>query len=236
MAGCAALIALVSLLQCRAGSWSRGVAQTLLSVGFALGVLGMRIALAPGAAVEPLTVFVLAAAAGIAAAGLRGGDSARRQGVIALSSAAVVVSLHAMYQKFWGFERLMQSVGAETDLPDRAAVLAKLEGGRSFAGFITPAGLGGFLLLSLPLTVSLGLEQRGARRTAWFAAAALQVAAFLAAASATAAGALLGATAVAALVWSRRRRFSDRRRTGAGSDYGQGQARKDQPDRQDTSR
>jgi len=188
MAGCALLIALVAMLQCASGSCSRGRTQALLAAGLALGVLGMRTALAPGAAVEPIAVFVLAAAAGIAAAGLACGATARRQGMIALAAAAVPVSLHALYQKFWSFERLLAGVVAEPDLPDRAAVLAKLEGGRSFAGFITPAGLGGFLLLSLPLTVSLGLEERGTRRIAWSAAA------------------LLGATAVAALVWSRRRR------------------------------
>ena len=206
MAGCAILIALVAALQCGAGSWGRGPAQAALAGGLALGVLGMRVALAPGAAVEPVAIFMLAGAAGIAATGLSGGDAARRQGAIALGLAAIVVSLQALYQKLWGFERLIRTIGTDTSLPDRAAVLAKLEGGRSFAGFITPAGLGGFLLLSIPVTVSLALEQKGTRRTAWFVVAALQIAAFLSAASATAAASLLGATAVAALVWNRRRR------------------------------
>jgi hypothetical protein len=149
---------------------------------------------------------ILALAAGIAAAGLRGEDGVRRQGVVVLAATATVVSLHALYQKFWGLERLLQAVTTDADLPDRAAVLAKLEGGRAFAGFITPAGLGGFLLLSLPLTISLILDARGSRRWAWAATALLQVGAFLSASSVTAAVALLAATALGALVWSRRRR------------------------------
>jgi tetratricopeptide (TPR) repeat protein len=205
MTGCALLVLLAVGLQSARGAWGERTAHGLLVGGGVLAILAARAARAPGAAVEPVSVVVLAAAVGIAAAGLQGGERARCQGLRLLGAAAVAVSLHALYQKLFGLERLRQLLEGAQDLPDRAAVLAKLEGGRAFAGFITPAALGGFLLLSLPLSASLALATRGTRRVAWVVACVLQLGAFLAAASATAAGALLATTALALLVWSRRR-------------------------------
>jgi O-antigen ligase len=205
MAGCAVLIAITALLRWGSPAGSAG-RLAWLTAGLLLAILAGVSALAPGAAVEPIAVGTLAAAAGIAAAGLRTDADTRRQGAVALAVSATVVSAHAIYQKTWGFARMLESLAADPDLPDRAAVLSKLAGGRAFAGFITPAGLGGFLALALPVTVALALESRGARRVAWVIPAALQTAAFLAAASATATVALLGATALAALAWNRGRR------------------------------
>lgn len=194
LAGAAALIVLLALLCC--GRWSRPASALLVAAGLLAPVLG-RAALAPGAAVEPTVIAVLALAAGLACGTVAGALEGLAR---AAALAGGAVAAHGLYQKLWGFERVARALAQDPALPDREAVLAKLQGGRAFAGFSTPAALGGMLGLSLPLTVALAVGARGRVRAAWIAVAVLQLAGLLATASATAAAALLGATALAAVV------------------------------------
>jgi hypothetical protein len=75
----------------------------------------------------------------------------------------------------------------------------RIEEGRAFAAFTTPAGLAGYLALALPLTVGLAIELRGRNRWLALIAASLQLAGLFSAASATATAALLLALGLAAL-------------------------------------
>ena len=123
-----------------------------------------------------------------------------------LAFVAACVAAHALYQSAWGLDRLADIVRNDPAFPDREAILVRLGRGRPFASFATPAALGGFLILALPVTVALAWAARGAVRVAWVAAAVCQVGALLAAASATATAALFGSVLLAAGVWSRARR------------------------------
>jgi O-antigen ligase len=204
----AASAALVALLALRA--WNHGERRTeriLLVVAAALALPAAWAALAPGAAVWPSALALVAGGAGLSVAALpRGERFGERVGqVLALTGG--LVSVHALYQRLWGFERLAARVAADPALPDRDAMLARLEQGRAFAAFATPAALGGFLALSTPLTLALLLRARGARRPLWGALLLLQLAGMLCAASATAIAALLGAVALAGLVWKIRGRL-----------------------------
>jgi hypothetical protein len=113
-----------------------------------------------------------------------------------------MVALHALAQWTWGLERLAGEIGAagSGSIPDHEVVMARLESGRAFAAFPTPAGLAGFLALTIPATAGLALASRGARRLVWSVVAAAQALALLATASATGTAALLCATLLAGLL------------------------------------
>ena len=205
MAGCAALIAVLALMGWRrSGANLSGQATLLVIAAVALPLTW--VALAPAAAVEPLAVGLLAGAAGLGVASADLGDRHRRLVTTVLAVVAAWVALQALYQWAWGLDRLAEVVGQDPALPDREAILVRLDRGRPFASFATPAALGGFLTLALPVTVALAWAARGAARLAWVAAAACQVGALLAAASATAAAALLGSVLLALWAWSSARR------------------------------
>lgn len=190
MAGCAVLL----ILSCLVVVWRRPAApsgQAMLATLLALAWPLAWAACAPGAAVEPLALFFLAGAAGVLAAATA---SALRQGESLpglLAGTGGLVALHALYQKLWGLERL--AIRLETiasGLPDRDLVLARVREGRAFGAFATPAALGGFLALVLPVTVGLALARRGRARILLFLVAGLEGAGLLASASATACAAL----------------------------------------------
>ncbi|NIR60112.1 MAG: hypothetical protein GWO02_11650, partial [Gammaproteobacteria bacterium] len=65
--------------------------------------------------------------------------------------------------------------------------------GRAFANFSTPAALGGFLALVLPVTLERAVASAGRRRVLWAAAVVAQLVALFASASLTATAALIGA-------------------------------------------
>ena len=163
---------------------------------------------APGAVVAPVGIWILAAAAGIAAAGMTGQSGLGRAAAVAAALTGVGVSLHALAQALWGLEGLADAVAARPDLPDRDALLARIDEGRAFAGFSTPAALGGFVALVLPVTAGLALTARGRLRAVWWVVVALEAGAMLVAASATAVAALLAALGLGLLVWSRSRRLA----------------------------
>lgn len=200
-AGCAALLALAAVV---AGRRLPAGPTRWLAVFPLLAIPAARAAQAPGAAVEPLALLALALGAGTIAASL----AARHRGLRRtlgwwIAGLAACAAVHGLVQRFWTLDRLLERVAADPTLPDRGALVARLDGGRAFAGFLTPAGLGGMLALALPLTVALALDARGRRRSAAWLLVALQIGGFLAAASSTAGGALLLATT--ALAWQRAR-------------------------------
>jgi len=203
MAGSAALIVLLGAL-CHHRLPVLGLA--VLGLASVLAVPLLLGAVAPAAAVEPIALTVLAAFAGMAGAALAGDERLARAVARSCAWAGAAVAFHGVVQRLWGLERLARAVSGDPTLPDRAAVLLKLESARAFAGFSTPAALGGFLALTLPVTIALARQARGRNRGVWIVLAGLQVAGFVATASATAALALLVATAIATLLWSRRRR------------------------------
>jgi O-antigen ligase len=201
MAGCALLLGLLAL-----AGWSRGPLPPLLVVGLLLAVLRAWTAATPAAAVEPLALFWLAVVAGLGLARIGDLPSARAVAP-AVVVAAAVVALHALYQKGWGLEQSAAAVLADPNYPDRDAVLTRLGRGRAFAGFPTPAALGGYLCIALPVAVGWLLSEQGRRRMLGLVVAALSLGAFVAAASATATAALLGALMLAAVVWGRARKL-----------------------------
>ena len=191
MAVCAALTGLLALRVWRAGGNVAG--QTALVVAALLAVPACQAALAPGAAVRPVARVFVAAALGLSIAALASRGPVLPRAARGLAAAAALASLHALYQWIWGLDRLRDQVLADPRVPDREIVLGRLEHGRAFAGFSTPAALGGLLVISLPLTVVLAVGARGRARWAWAGLGFLQVAGLLTSSSATAVAALLGA-------------------------------------------
>jgi hypothetical protein len=204
LVGCAALVVLLAALVWRRAAHDAAAHALILALTAAAVVLAC-LAPVPAAAVEPVGLALLAAAVGLAAARTEGGEALTRGLALVLAAVTVGVALHGLYQWSWGLEHTAEAVRQMPWLPDHAAALARLERGRAFAGFATPAALGGFLALALPVTVGLALSRRGWRRGIALAAAALGAGAFLAAASVTAAVALLAAALLAAVAWSRAR-------------------------------
>jgi hypothetical protein len=194
MAGVSVLVALLAILV----PPGDGDAVKGLVLGFALAG-GALAFLVPVPAVQPMAVALVAATAGAHLAGL---PRAFRWGPavpISLSLAGAAVSLHALEQKLWGLHALAEQVRATPGVPDRDVILGRLAEGRAFAAFPTPAALGGFLVLALPVTVAEAFRAGRRARIALAVAAVLEVAGLLCAASVTAAAALLGALLIAAV-------------------------------------
>lgn len=206
LAGCAALIALLVLLVLPARAGAERVAPLLLLLlaAFPLAL----VAAAPGAVVEPMAVVFLAVAAGIGTALLPSEWRQRFPLPRLMAGLGAIVSLYAMYQVGWGLPALTEALETGPPLADQGLLLERARGGRAFALFSTPAALGGFLVLTLPVTlVAAASADRLARRLllAW---AALQVGGLVATASVTAIAALIGAVLTAALVRPRTRRLA----------------------------
>jgi hypothetical protein len=164
-----------------------------------VGLLALagRFADAPGAAVLPVATAALAVAFGIAA---RTGGSAE-SGWLALAASGAFVGARAVYDAVYGLRALAERVRSDAaSIPSAELVLGRLEQGRAYAGFPTPAAAGGFLALAIPVTVALAVASRGRRRVLLGGAAALEVAGLVATRSLTAAAALLVALVLAALL------------------------------------
>lgn len=194
LAGCGLLIGLAGL------RGMRGNSATLFTTVFAIvsfGLCSATIRQSLSFALWPLAMGMLALAIGLAAR-----RSARDSRLLtwvtwALILSGASVSLHAIYQSFWGFEALLRLVDGDPHYPDRAAVLTRLGRGRAFAAFATPAALGGYLAMTLPVSVGVAIRSKGVARLGAGSLCLLQAAALLASASATATAALIGALAVA---------------------------------------
>jgi O-antigen ligase len=204
MAVCSALIALLALMAWREAE--SGVGRLVMVVAAAVAIPAAMSAKAPAASLIPLAALFMAAAAGLAAAGLRQRRSLLQAAAGTIALSAGLLSLHAIYQKLWGLERLAGLLAANNAIPDYEQLLGRIETGRAYATFSTPAGFGCFLALALPATLGLALAGSGKKRIFWFVLGALQAGGFLCAASATALAALLGAIALTILFWSAGRR------------------------------
>jgi O-antigen ligase len=198
MAGEAALLALWGVV-----AWTRPVAAWLL-LGLGLGLLcyfpAALVAQAPGSVIRPLSVWILGLAAGVCASVLDPGVRRRDTIALALAVTATVVALHGLYQVSWGLDELVSRIDGGAAVADPQLVLERAADGRAFAAFPTPAALGGFLALSLPLTLGTALGRTGRTRWSLMGLAVIQSAGLLAAASATAAASLLIAVVLGAAV------------------------------------
>ena len=206
MAGCSFLIILLTVVLWRQPAAVHGSSARAMLIVVGVGLPLARIAYVPGAAVEPLAIAILAIAAGAGAAAWTRDKPSGFPLVAIVAGVGAWVSLHAVYQKLWGIERLSKLVAADPGLPDHQALMIRLSGGRAFASFVTPAALGGFLALALPITCGLAAGARGRSRKLWAAVAALQLIGLLTAASATSVGALFAAVAVAGAAWTTSRK------------------------------
>jgi hypothetical protein len=171
-------------------------------------VVAIRVALSPGEAVVPIIGGLVAALAGIAALGVT--VSFDKLGLW-MAAAVGLVSVRALYETIWGLAGRAAMLRASAG-PDAGAMLNRLEQGRPYAGFVTPAALGCFFAMTLPVVVAWALSRRGLPRVLGWLAAISGTAGLLATRSVTAMAALGGALAIAAL----RRRVPARTLVGAG--------------------
>lgn len=210
LAGAAALALLAAALTVRedplALAGTRGV---LLAGAWPVGVFLARSAEAPGVSLEPLAIPAIALAVGIAASAIRGHEVRERWAPGALAIAGTLVAARALYEVLWGLRSWAAELRAGVPLPDRELVLSRIQEGRAYAGFATPAALGAFLVLAFCATAGLAWRERGRwKRAAIASAAVVQLAGLGASRSLTAAGALLAAgTAALALRRPRGRRL-----------------------------
>jgi len=199
--GCAALLTLAALVLAR----RRGVraADAWLILACVLAVPALLTAVSPGAAVEPLAVFLLALAAGSLAAScaprIRAGEALGW--VLVLVGTAL--SLLALYQALFGLDATAAAIEKSGAVLDGDLLLRRLRQGRPFGSFATPAALGGFLAMALPVGVGLAISRRGAARKGAAAFVVLACLALAASASATAAAALLAAVGLFAVARGR---------------------------------
>jgi hypothetical protein len=198
MAGAATLIALWGVV-----AWTRPMPAWLLPA-LGLGLLSYfpaaLIAQAPGSVFRPLSVWILGLAVGVCASLIDPGQRRRDTIAVALAVSATAVALHGVYQVLWGLDDLVSSIAGGIAVADQQLVLERASDGRAFAAFPTPAALGGFLALSLPVTFGTALSMTGRSRWFMFAMAAIQGVGLLCSASATAAVALLAAVTLWAIV------------------------------------
>ncbi len=204
MAGCAALIAILAALRWLSPELP-GRGEAWLVLGLVLAVPVARASMAPGASVLPIATLFLAGAVGLHAASLPRPERMTETMPAAVVLGSTLVSLYALVQKLWGLEFAADTLAGKAGIPARELVVARLRQGRAFAGFATPAALGGFLALALPVTVGFALGRRGRARAFLLLLAAIEGLALVASASATAAGALMLALALSAVAAGTRR-------------------------------
>lgn len=191
LAGAAALVALLAALA-RVSAAEAAIA----GAGTVVLSLASRFAAAPGEAVEPAAVIGVAFLAGLAGARLRPG-----LGTLGATSAALVAALgvRALLDVAWGLDAAAEGIRGGAAIADADAVLNRLEQGRAYGGFSTPAALAGFLVLLLPVAVAWTSSRTGRARLAGGAACLLGVAGIVATRSLTAVAAAAAALALAAI-------------------------------------
>jgi len=205
MAGCALLLVLLAAVPGKGRVPSSG--SSLLCVGLVVACPLVLASSAPGASVTPLAVLFLAAATAVHVSTIPRDIRNHESIAWVVSAAGTFSALYAIHDRLWGLERKVAEVLAAGPVPDREVILARLQGGRAFEPFATPAALGGFLGIAMAVTVGLAWKRSG--RTAWaaWAMVLLQAGGMLAASSATASAALLGAVLVAWLRLRGRRKW-----------------------------
>jgi hypothetical protein len=204
MAGCAALVVLLAVLQGRQVPVGAGHVALigLLVLAWPLIVS----AAAPGSAVVPLALGVVAVTAGVHASSVAGRLGKGLAVPLALSATAVALAFYALAQKLWLLEARAERLAAVSGVPDRELVLIRLGQGRAFEPFATPAALGCYLAMVLPVTLGLATSTRGRGRWVFVTATGLLAAGLVSTMSVTAAAALVVAGAAGLVVRSRARR------------------------------
>jgi O-antigen ligase len=213
LVGCALLAILVVLVAAtRRPDGFSAARSASLAGGIALAILGARAAAAPGAAVEPVATLVFGVCLGLAAVSDRRSVENPAGIPAAVAAAGGILGLRAVWESVLGLSLMAERVAEFSGLPDQAKILARLEEGRAYAGFATPAALGGVLALALTVSIGAAWDARGKARAAYAVAAACQAAGLLASRSLTAAGGLAAAVLLALVV---RRGPLERRRAPA---------------------
>jgi O-antigen ligase len=161
-----------------------------------LALVVTRTAIAPGEAVEPAVCILLAALAGIGAAHLS--DRVETLGPL-FAALLTLASGRALYETFWGLTAAADRLREAVPAGDALAVLNRLEQGRPYGGFSTPAALGCFLIMTLPAVAAWALGKRGAVRALGLFAAALGASGLVATRSVSAMAALAVALSLAGL-------------------------------------
>ena len=161
-----------------------------------VAIVASRLGIAPGEAVEPAATLLLAALAGVAASGI-----AMPADLLAklFALAVAIVSGRALYESLWGLALWAERVRASVPAAEAAAFLGRLEQGRPYGGFVTPAALGCFLAMTIPPVAAWALGQRGPARAFGLGAATFGAVGLLTTQSVTAMAALAGAIALAGL-------------------------------------
>ena len=203
-AGAAALIALLGLLVLWRGASTSGLAAIVLGLAGLVPV--MLVAEAPGAVPEVWATLLLGLAAGTFVAALPRGPASDRAVVVALAAMGAIVAAWGVFQSLYGLGELADRIESGIAVADQSQIVVRARGGRAFAGFPTPAALGGCLILALPITVGAAFERTGAGRAVLLASAALQGCGLVATRSATAVGGLVVALAIFSALAPRRRR------------------------------
>jgi len=191
-------VALFVAVACAATSaiGAGSTASGLLVAGLPLVLFELRTSLAPGEAVEPAVTFLLAALAGIAAAA----SAVSPERLAALYCGLSVFSGgRAVYEAVWGLTAWARQLRAAVPEGTELALLNRLEQGRPYAGFPTPAALGCFLAMTLPAIGAWALGKQGRTRAFGMGTLAVAGVGLIATRSLTAMGALAAALALAAL-------------------------------------
>ncbi len=197
-AGCAALIALSATL-----AIASRPAPALYRILLVLAGLSWPLVLAssaPGKAIGFLATWILALAAGFGTARLLTGRRADSWLGGTLALAGALSGLHGLVQRTWSLQRLAAELAHRTDIAYRQEVLDRVLDGRAFGAFSTPAALGGFMALALPVTLVLAWQAEGRKRAILVSAVLLQIGGLVSTASATAMISLAVALALAGLI------------------------------------
>jgi hypothetical protein len=195
--GLAAAALFVAVASVAASASAAGTpASRWLFAAVPLALVAQRMSIAPGESVEPVACVLLAALAGIGAAHVAKHDELFARLFAALAAFAGV---RALYETFWGLSSMAERLRASEPAGDLLAALGRLEQGRPYGGFATPAALGCFLIMTMPAVAAWALGQRGRLRALGLSAAMLGASGLVATRSVTAMAALASALALAGL-------------------------------------
>ena len=195
--GLAAVALFVAVAAIATGAPAAGTpASVWLFAAIPAALVVCRAAVAPGQTAEPLAALFLAAIAGLAAMA-----AAVPTDRLAWLYGALVAFAggRAVYEGVFGLAAWAVQVRASEPNGLGSAVLNRLEQGRAYGGFTTPAALGCLLAMTIPAVASWSLGRRGAARAAGVAAAAVGAGGLVATRSVSAMAALAGAAGLAAL-------------------------------------
>ena len=191
-----ALTAIAVFIVVVSATASRSMASLWVFAAVPLALVAMRLATAPGEAVEPVVCILLAALAGIGAV-----QAAERAEFFARLLAVLLTfeGGRAVYEALWGLTAAAGRLRETMPAGGSSAILGRLEQGRPYGGFSTPAALGCFLIMTIPPVAAWAFGKSGAARAFGLGAATLGALGLVATRSVSAMGALACALALAGL-------------------------------------